>query len=155
MAKRRSNRGREPRAARVPSKGKQPPQMAGTPTQGTDKERPVWSFAKVDMEGPFAWDKLSWSNAQDVLGFLQKLETMTWAEILRDGKKKHHAIEVTSLCKDAQDRLRCMKLDTIDAVVSLRVNGKQRIFVNRNDRVGQLLWWDPHHQVCPSNKKGT
>ena len=80
---------------------------------------------------------------------------MTWGEILGKSGDKHHSIDVHRLSKTAQDRLREIRLDDIDDVISLRVTGQERIFGVRFGSVLRLLWWDPLHEVCPSQKKHT
>jgi len=44
---------------------------------------------------------------------------------------------------------------TDDALYSLRLSGKLRLWGVRDRSVLQLLWYDPEHQVCPSPLKNT
>jgi hypothetical protein len=83
---------------------------------------------------------------------LSSFERMTWADIGRHGS---HAISVEDLCADAQKRLRDLRLDDIDEVYSLRLTGKRRIFGIRDRHTLKILWWDPGHTCCPSQKKHT
>jgi len=88
----------------------------------------------------------------DVLDKLTAFESMTWAAILGTD---HHEILVGSLCKEAQDRLATLKLDDLDTVLSLRLTALERVIGYRQDGAVYLLWWDPRHEVCPSNLKYT
>ncbi len=80
---------------------------------------------------------------------------MTWNQILIDGKKKSHAIQINQLTSQARRRLTELRLDDVDELVSLGLSGKERIFGIRDRHVLMLLWWDPNHQVCPARKKYT
>ncbi len=42
-----------------------------------------------------------------------------------------------------------------DALVSLRLGAKKRIWGVLEGSVLYVLWWDPHHEVYPSKKRHT
>ena len=109
----------------------------------------------MDLNGPFGWRTLAPSVLDKTLEKLRQLERMTWSEILRTGKKFHHSVDVASLAPGAQKRLQELDLDDQDSLVSLRLDGVTRVWVMRNEHVAFLLWWDPEHGVCLSNKKHT
>ena len=37
----------------------------------------------------------------------------------------------------------------------IQATAKERAWCVRNEREFHFLWWDPHHQACPSTKKNT
>jgi len=37
-----------------------------------------------------------------------------------------------------------------DALVSLRLSGKERVWGILQENALLLLWWDPGHEICPS-----
>jgi hypothetical protein len=76
---------------------------------------------------------------------------MTWGEILVGSKKQNHSIAVHKLSSAAQKRLAALKL-LLEEVVSLRLSGRERIFGCLENGVLTLLWWDPLHQVCESER---
>lgn len=80
---------------------------------------------------------------------------MTWDAIVVTAKKFNHAVSCDSLCKSAKNRLQELELDDLDELVSLRVSSKKRIWAIRQGQHCLLLWWDPDHEVCPSEKKNT
>ena len=80
---------------------------------------------------------------------------MTWDQILVKGKKSHHLVEITKLCKAAQDYLAETSIEDIDEVLSLRLSGTERIWGILDRGVVELLWWDPKHEICPSLLKHT
>lgn len=121
-----------------------------------NKATPVWSFAALDLDGPFGWRSLVEPDDQvEVLNRLRALEKMTWHEIKMEGKKRNHSIRVADCSKEAQKRLRELELDDVDELFSLGVKGEPRIIGILDRTIFKILWWDPEHQVCPSHKKHT
>lgn len=107
------------------------------------------------MVDPFGWHQLSLDELHRIRERLSRFETMTWAEILIEGKKQHHSIPVANLEKAAQDRLDAARIFQ-DELVSLHVTGRERIWGYRvEDGIFVLLWWDPQHAVCKSVRKHT
>ena len=101
------------------------------------------------------WKDLDVSERDEVLSRFQSWEKMTWKQILVDGKWRNHAIDVDQCCPEAQARLRSLKLDDYDQLVSLAVNSTGRVIGILDRATFQILWWDPNHQVCPSTQKHT
>ena len=83
---------------------------------------------------------------------LKNFETMLWNDILG---RNNHAVLVSQISREAQVRLEDLKLDDNESLISLRLTGTQRIWGIRIGNILQLLWWDPNHEVCPSEKKHT
>jgi hypothetical protein len=106
----------------------------------------------MEMRDPFGWHKLSGPELLEIREKLKNFESMTLGEILR---RNNHMVEVGILCKEAIDRLRELRLDDIDQLLSLRLTGVQRIWGILEHNVVILLWWDPDHLVCPSLLKHT
>ncbi|HKP76771.1 MAG TPA: hypothetical protein VJT67_14675 [Longimicrobiaceae bacterium] len=114
---------------------------------------PLWAFRIVDLGGPWCWTAMREAEAQEVLRRLASYETMTWREI--DGPSGSHAVAVASLSKAARDRLLAIGQDDANECFSLRIKGSARVWGIRDEHVLGLLWWDPHHEVCPSPRKHT
>jgi hypothetical protein len=116
------------------------------------RRTPLWAFRFIDLGGPWCWSALSGGDLAQVLQRLKLLESMTWAEI--EGAE-HHFVDVGGCSKRARDRLQELKHDDTPALFSLRVTGRRRIYGIRNENVLSFLWWDPEHEVFPSQKKHT
>ena len=91
---------------------------------------------------------------------LKCFETCTWEEIEREktgklGRSKHHYIKKEDLSPDAQQRLSELKMDDIDEVFSLRLDGTKRLIGIRELNYFKILWIDLNHEVCISHLKGT
>ena len=105
----------------------------------------------MDFGGPFGWSKCTAEQASKVFKFFADIETMRWSELPTE---KHHEIPIGALSKEAKKRLLHINQDT-DEVFSLRVASRERMIDIRDRDVFSILWWDPEHLVCPSNKKHT
>lgn len=77
---------------------------------------------------------------------------MKWSEILN---RNSHAVPISKICPEAQGRLKELKQDDVDELISLRLTGKKRVWGIRDQNILKILWWDPEHTVCPSLKRHT
>ena len=120
------------------------------PEQTDQDGKPVWRFSTVDLDGPFKWPK----NQQQELEIVTKLhnfDSMLWQAIVGS---KHHFLSESSLSKEAKTRLTEIKKDDdIENLFSFHLQGKPRIIAIRHQNTAKLLWYDPEHQVAPSEKK--
>lgn len=85
---------------------------------------------------------------------LKDREDSTWQEIEsathgNKGKSNSHHVPIKNLCSEAQKRLREIKLDDIDEIYSLRLEGKLRIYGIRKYNYLKILWIDPNHEIYP------
>jgi hypothetical protein len=102
------------------------------------------------------WHEVTGEVLHSVRERLGHFETMTWREILVQGKKQNHAVKINRICSEAQGKLSEIvgALD-IDQVVSLRVSATERIWGIPDGSTLKILWWDPAHTICPSLLKNT
>jgi 5S rRNA maturation endonuclease (ribonuclease M5) len=129
--------------------------------KNTDRECPVWVFTDIDRSGKFAFD-LSRDDFEhkEVLEKMIHYSNMTWADIKKqthdNGKSKHHLIDYEKMSKDAQDRLKAKHMeDDSDSMFSFAFRNLLRIIGIRRGRMFHILWYDPLHEICPSQKKHT
>lgn len=113
-----------------------------------------WSLEGFDWSGPYS---VAHMGAEELVGtiisHLQAFETMTWGEI--EGPTGSHFVALTDLEKAARKRLPQINMQDVDQIFSLRCGGKPRIWGVRDIAVLRVLWWDPDHLICPSQKKHT
>jgi hypothetical protein len=109
----------------------------------------------MEMCNPFGWHELTKEKLSEIRTKLAGFENSTWNDILVGSNKQNHRILVEKLDKEAKDRLIQLHLDDIDDVISLHLTGTERVVGIQHDVALTLLWWDPHHQVCPSYLKHT
>jgi hypothetical protein len=83
---------------------------------------------------------------------MRDFETMAWPEILG---RNNHAIPLGDLCYAAQKRLVEIQQDDVDDLISLRLTGTMRVWGIRDRNILKILWWDPNHNVCPTQKRHT
>jgi hypothetical protein len=95
----------------------------------------------------------------DIHSSIASFETMTWSEIEKKvgphGTRHNHPMPVSDICPDARKRLRELVLDDFDTLYSLRITGERRLWGIRDNEAFYILWWDPHHSVCPVKKRYT
>lgn len=148
-----AKRDKKAKFSQEPRAGK--PKISETP-ENHDKQKVSWQFSKADVQhDKWGWHLLDHEAFVQMFltGSLPGIESQTWAE-LKNGKQ-HHSIEVAKLCRDAQRRLEDLKLDDQDEVFSLRLTGQHRIFGIREGAALKILWNDPNHEICPSQKRHT
>lgn len=109
----------------------------------------AWRFSRCDINGPFAWNVQPAEKFREVLHKLFELESKSWTEIKNTGS---HPIPVAKLCKEARDRLVQIEQDDLDALVSFRITGPNRVWCVKNGHIMRPLWWDENHQVYPTEK---
>ncbi|MHB1462347.1 MAG: hypothetical protein ACYC1M_13765 [Armatimonadota bacterium] len=133
----------------LPNKNKFPRSQ----TDHDETTTPLFSFQYLDKGGE--WCIYEKAEAPDILGLMRDLgnyEQMKWNELLRGGS---HRISVESLTRKAQDRLYDIKQADIEELFSISITNKKRLWGIRDRHILRLLWWDPNHEVCESNKKHT
>ncbi len=147
----------------MPKKGKRPAQKkypsdkhvprGGNKAVQTDIDPISWHIRIIDMEGPWGWDKIGNSALLNhIHSKMSNFETMAWPEIL---KKGNHQILVSQVSAKAQKRLKAIKQNDVDELISLRLNSLERIWGIRDRNILKILWWDPKHEVNPVEKKHT
>lgn len=144
----------------VPSAAKSAAQPKKIPRVAEDfdfwSSRPIWSFALLDLVAHVGgWIHLRPEDLDELLERFRRWETMTWKQILAEGRKQNHAIDVSKCSVEAQERLRYLKLDDQEQLMSLSVNSKARVIGILDRATFRILWWDPDHQICPSTLKYT
>lgn len=102
-----------------------------------------------------AWHKMAPGTLHEIRTKLSSFESMTWNEILVGGQKQNHSVRIDKLVPTAAQRLIDLNLDDCEKLVSLHLSGKQRIYGIRHGATLLLLWWDPEHQIYPTEPKGT
>jgi len=112
-----------------------------------------WHIRIIDKDGTWGWEQINGLTLRDdILSKMSNFETMEWSEILN---RNNHAVPISEICPEAQKRLVRLQQDDVDEIISLHLTGKKRVWGIRDQNILKILWWDPHHTVCPSLKKHT
>lgn len=122
------------------------------------KKRPSWRFNRCDESCNGKWCVKSHNEFTEILSKLEVFEKMTWDEINKDSRNnnnKHHFIARDKWIKEAQKRADELKLFDYDQLFSFALDGKRRLWGILEDGVFTIVWYDPKHEICPSNKKHT
>ena len=109
-----------------------------------------------------AFDNYQWWRAEEgdcefqkALVGLRDNSKRTWKAIRTENAKRDHPIPAGAIIAEATRRLVEIKLDDIDEFWRFRFQGEQRLWGYKQGRVFLVIWWDPHHKICPSTLKNT
>ena len=112
-----------------------------------------WRFGWADRDGDWAWSGLIKSGRlTEVVHRLRDLEGKNAAQLRQTGS---HPISPDDWIRGAQQRLAVIGRDEYDEYWSLRITGECRAWAIPVDNVMHVLWWDPGHEICPSQLKHT
>lgn len=100
------------------------------------------------------------AGAAEVLKFLKDIAGSTWNEIRshrtggrRGGHRKHHEQPFDSVCSEAFRRLQDARHDEVfEELFRFRLGAKQRLWGFERKGTFYVLWWDPEHQVYPTER---
>lgn len=116
---------------------------------------PAWRISRLELQDPYGWHLLNEPTLHRIRERLANLEEMSLHEIFTVGHKQNHSVTIDQVCPEARKRLEELKLSDVDVLYSLRISGRERVWGILIDNILTLLWWDPNHEVCPSEKKHT
>ena len=137
------------------------PKTLSRRTDDHGHSKPLFSFHHADDKGstPCAFAPQS-EEAKGLIEFICEMSKLTWREIrvqTADGHKRHHSQPVDKISRVARARLAARHLDEIipDDLFRFRVSGKKRLWGFVSDDVFHALWWDPDHNVYPTEPMNT
>lgn len=121
-----------------------------------DQKYVSWGLRFLDKDGRWGWKSLDASTWwQSIYPKLQSFESMAWSAVKNKPHPGNHYVSVDTIIQEAKVRLRKLRLDDHDQIFSLHLSGKQRIYGILTEGILKVLWYDPEHEICPSNKKHT
>jgi hypothetical protein len=125
-----------------------------TQSRGTDWRTltPSWSFQHLRLDGPYGWRWIDPVDLARAFDFLSQTARRKWGEIITQSGGHHHLIETADIVGPARDDLLAAIPGGADEVMSLRLTGRKRIFGYMEVDVMHVLWWDPEHEICPSER---
>lgn len=122
-------------------------------TGRTDQHRPLrFRFDRVDVSGPWCLSHVVPDDHRELLRKLREFETMTTSEAFhsRPSQPGKDYPEFSGLCPEAIERLKTINADDEDGISRLRLTGTKRLYGFRHGSEFSIVWWDPEHQICPS-----
>ena len=128
-------------------------EVRSDPGLTTQNRNLIWKVSRIDDGGKWGWHQITCPDfLRKIWEKMRNFETMTWDEILG---RDHHTIPVSNITKETQKRLKELRHDDVQELVSFHITGRERIWAIRLGNLSYLLWWDPNHEVCPSPLKHT
>jgi hypothetical protein len=116
----------------------------------------VFSFALVDRRyaGAWGWHLLSDSDCRSLLDLMCEMGRLTWEEVRQQtagGHRRHHHHPVAEFCAEARNRIEELQYDDVDdRMFRFRLDGAGRLWGYERDGIFHAVWWDPNHQVYPT-----
>jgi hypothetical protein len=124
------------------------------PSFDPEKELVQWTFEVFDHNLDWRKDKSVHAGFCEIGDQLKSYSQRTWGEI-RLSHKRDHPIPCDQLCPRAQGRLRDLKLDDIDELWRFRFSNTRRLWGIKDGRLMKVVWWDPDHEVYPTQPHNT
>lgn len=118
----------------------------------------TWSCENPDVDDVWSWGVArQWSDedwTSVIEPKLQEFSKLTWAEIdgfsSDSGHKMHHNMDTDQICDEAQ--LRLIDIERYeDVIFRFRLGNKRRVWGYRVVGDFQILWFDPTHQIYPTD----
>lgn len=126
------------------------------PDAETSDKRMAWRFCHVDHDGPWSFEKIDGSILRDLMAKLASFESMTVNEIFRNGEEPGKHYDVEKLPNPmSRERLEELSLSDMTKISRLRLGGKVRLYGFMEGNCFHVVWWDPEHQIWPSQKRNT
>lgn len=121
----------------------------------------TWSFVYADIDWDFGWKgkDLPEDLFKEIIPRLQGLETQTWPRVITEAGRRNHYVAASEVIPDAQKRLavlvKTVFKEDVDDLFSMGIDARRRVWGLVRDGVFTIWWWDPQHQICPSELKNT
>ena len=157
---------RRPSTSAIASKADKPvpSRLRGIVDSEGDDDHPIWRLTLLDQDHHEGWSwRIDEVTLQKIISFLTEMERLTWREVWdqqtggqRRRGAKHKFIPVEHLCAPAQRRLEELGIVEWDQLFRFRTGWKERLWGAMSEgspRVFYPIWWDPHHQICPTRDR--
>lgn len=142
---------KQPQARRCGTKG------PGHQPSSFGDSSPTWLLASAEKDGPWSWRKITSTQLDAVHERLASLEERSWTEILfgKGSGKQNHLVNIDRITAEAQARLQEIGQSDVEQLVSLRVQARLRVWGILSGNAMRVIWWDPQHEICPSELRKT
>jgi hypothetical protein len=150
-------------------KGKQPPVPSGAPSvkqsprtlpelpgSSNSEDRLCWRFAHVDDDGPWGLGRLATDALSALLKQLVSFESMTVNEAFHRSDYPGKCYDLEAIPNDeALERLEACGLADQTKIWRLRIGGTGRLYGFLAGNVFHVVFWDPEHEIWPSQLRNT
>jgi hypothetical protein len=123
----------------------------GTTSSGED-ERILFTFEEIDDGGKWSILELKHEDAKRLFKRMQYITSLTMRQASDTGILC--PINYARRPKSKAARRLAEKYEGLDSLHELRIERSQdaRLHGRVQGRVFSVIWWDPHHEVCPEGK---
>jgi hypothetical protein len=119
----------------------------------------AWTIKRADLEGDWSWGPRKWTDdawEKVIHPKLREFEVLHWSEIesfTTGGKERHrmhHPMPIDVLCTESLKRLAELEV-YVDQIYRFRLGSQRRLWGFRIVNVFETLWYDPLHQIYPTD----
>jgi hypothetical protein len=128
------------------------PVPAALPAADTSQNRICWRFKHADHDGPWCFHEIDSSDLCGILRQLTSFESMTTVEAFGGSPGKDYNVEDIPN-REARTRLEAIGLPDMTRISRFRLTGTARLYGFRLGNVFHVVWWDPRHEIWPSNRE--
>lgn len=155
MGKRRNSKRKSKKTAKAPEAANlaSPNAKQAQFRDVVDPNNIYWSFTLFDPDIEFPSGNVDESFCGIATKF-KDTERRTWSDIM-NSQDRDHPIDAEQLAGFAQQRLIDLRFEEYDPLWSIRFTSKCRLWGFKDGNILNVIWLDPNHEICPSNKKGT
>ncbi|MBN9737302.1 hypothetical protein PP1_020025 [Pseudonocardia sp. P1] len=133
------------------------PRRERTFNPGNTEGKVVVQLGKADVEGPWCLSRITPDDHVALLQRIASVESMTVREVFNTsggGLGVDYQIDALPNA-EAVRRLVTLEYDDETQISRIRVSGTGRLFGFRKGERFYVLWWDPLHEIWPSQLKHT
>ena len=112
----------------------------------------VVQFGRFDVDGPWCLSKITPEDHRNLLTRIGEIETMTVQQVFGTGNTGTDYEVAKMPTPVALRRLTELDIEDQERICQLRITKQQRLFGIRHDERFYALWWDPLHEIWPTNK---
>ena|SRR5271154_6078203 len=138
-------------------KRKEPPRrLPELPGSGNSEDRLCWRFTHVDNAGPWGFGQVDGPTLCQILGHLKAFESMTLNAVFHSGGYPGKDYDVEAIPNSAAAE--CLEeagLADQTKIWVLRLGGKPRLYGFLLGNVFHVVFWDPEHEIWPSQLRHT
>jgi hypothetical protein len=115
-------------------------------------------FDSIDITEYWCLGGISTSDLHQLLPRLKHFETMKIKELFYGGTSARNLgknYSVNTIIPAAQKRLQQLGMDDQDEIFRLRIDGEKRLYGILRGFEFSIIWWDPEHEIFPSELRNT
>jgi len=114
---------------------------------------PKWSLSYLQLNGKWCWSDIQRDKLLEIIEKVKEFEKSKWKQLLK-GNHPAKSIPLGHIIREAQGILEKLRIQQ-DELVRFRLSGKERFWGFLIEGIYYVVFWDPKHEICPSELRHT